>query len=156
MQIRRAKKDDVDDIQRLLRQVLNVHYSGRPDIFKGNTQKYTEKELGEILEDETTPVFVCEDEQKGVVAHAFCVLQENKGSNILCDIKTLYIDDICVDENHRGQHIGKRMYEYVISYAKEINCYNVTLNVWALNKNALKFYESCGFVPQKIGMEQIL
>jgi len=40
--------------------------------------------------------------------------------------------------------------------AKAENCYNVTLNVWAKNESAKKFYESCGLTPQKIGMEKIL
>ena len=74
----------------------------------------------------------------------------------MTDIKTLYIDDICVDENARGKHIGKTLYEYVLSYAKENDYYNITLNVWTCNPGAMKFYESLGFLPQKIGMEMIL
>nr|MCR4790816.1 GNAT family N-acetyltransferase [Treponemataceae bacterium] len=67
-----------------------------------------------------------------------------------------YIDDLCVDENIRGQHIGKSLYDYVLQFAKEEGCYNLTLNVWTLNPNAMKFYEKCGLLPQKIGMEKIL
>ena len=74
----------------------------------------------------------------------------------MTDIKTLYIDDICVDENARGRHVGKALYDYVINYAKEYGCYNVTLNVWSCNPSALKFYEKMGLVPQKIGMEKII
>ena len=54
------------------------------------------------------------------------------------------------------QGIGKRLYEYVIAYAREQKFYNVTLNAWALNEGAMKFYEACGLVPQKVGMEKIL
>ena len=61
-----------------------------------------------------------------------------------------------MDENARGKHIGQELYRYVLSFAKEKGCYNVTLNVWSLNENAMKFYEKCGLVPQKIGMEKIL
>jgi len=32
----------------------------------------------------------------------------------------------------------------------------VTLNVWCCNESAMKFYESLGMKPQKIGMEAIL
>ena len=63
---------------------------------------------------------------------------------------------MCVDENIRGKHIGKTLYAYVIDFAKKEGCYNVTLNVWASNEGALRFYEKCGLVPQKIGMEKIL
>ena len=74
----------------------------------------------------------------------------------MTDIKTLYIDDLCVDENSRGQNIGKNLYNHVIAFAKENECYNVTLNVWSCNESAIKFYEKCGLRPQKIGMETIL
>ena len=74
----------------------------------------------------------------------------------MTDIKTIYIDDLCVDENLRGQHIGRALYDSVLAFAREQGCYNVTLNVWCCNEKAMKFYEACGLKPQKIGMEVIL
>ena len=72
------------------------------------------------------------------------------------DVKTLYIDDICVREDCRGQGIGAALYRHVTGYAREKGFYNVTLNVWSCNPGALKFYEAMGMQKQKIGMEQIL
>ena len=74
----------------------------------------------------------------------------------MTDVKALYIDDLCVDENERGKHIGKTLYDFVVSYAKKNGYYNVTLNVWADNKKAVGFYEKIGLRVQKIGMEKIL
>ena len=102
------------------------------------------------------PIFVCVNEAEEVLGYAFCVWQQHLNREILPDIKTLYVDDLCVDETRRGQHIGKSLYEYVVAYAKANNFYNVTLNVWSLNESAMKFYEACGLVPQKVGMEHIL
>ncbi|MCR5777790.1 MAG: GNAT family N-acetyltransferase, partial [Lachnospiraceae bacterium] len=96
------------------------------------------------------------DENNYVEGYAFCVVQQHIGDNILTDIKTLYIDDLCVDENIRGKHIGSKLFNYVKEYAKNEGFYNLTLNVWALNDNAKRFYEAMGLVPQKIGMETIL
>lgn len=156
MVIRRAEKKDMDGINKLLQQVLMVHHNGRPDLFKSGAKKYNDEELAAIIEDDGKPIFVGVDEAENVMGYAFCVFQQHLNNNILTDIKTLYIDDLCVDENIHGQHIGKRLYEYVLDFAKEQGCYNVTLNVWSLNEGAKKFYESCGLVPQKIGMEKIL
>lgn len=156
MDIRRAVEKDMEGINRLLRQVLEVHHNGRPDIFKGNAKKYTDDELKALLIDDGKPVFVGVDKVGDVLGYAFCVFQRHIDDNILTDIKTLYIDDLCVDENRRGEHIGKILYEYVLNFAKEQGCYNVTLNVWACNENARRFYENCGLVPQKVGMEKIL
>jgi ribosomal protein S18 acetylase RimI-like enzyme len=96
------------------------------------------------------------DENDEVLGYAFCQFIQHIDNNILTDIKTLYIDDLCVDEEKRGMHIGKQLYEYVLDFAKKQGCYNVTLNVWSCNENAMKFYEKCGLVPQKVGMEVIL
>lgn len=156
MQIRRAKKEDMPGINKLLFQVLQVHHQGRPDIFKGNCKKYKDEELLEIIQDDNRPIFVGVDEKENVLGYAFCIFQQHVNNNVLTDIKTLYIDDLCVEENMRGQRIGKQIYEYVLGFAKEQGCYNLTLNVWALNEGAKRFYENCGLVPQKIGMEKIL
>ncbi len=156
MVIRRAKVSDIDGLNKLLMQVLMVHHNGRPDLFKPNAKKYTDEELLEIIADENLPIFVAVDEDDRVQGYAFCRFIQHVDNNILTDIKTLYIDDLCVDEDERGKHIGKELYEYVISFAKASGCYNVTLNVWSCNENAMKFYEKCGLVPQKVGMEQIL
>jgi len=156
MIIRRAQEKDMPDILRLLSQVLEVHHQGRPDLFKGGVRKYTDSELAELIKDDSKPIFVGVDETERVLGYAFCIFVQHIANNILTDIKTLYIDDLCVDEEIRGQHVGKQLYEYVLGFARVQGCYNVTLNVWALNEGAMKFYEACGLKPQKIGMETIL
>lgn len=156
IQIRRADETDMEGINNLLFQVLMVHHKGRPDLFKEGSKKYTDEELKAMLHDDHTPIFVAVNEENQVAGYAFCIFQQHIGNHILTDIKTLYIDDLCVDENIRGQHIGKQLYEHVVQFAKEQACYNVTLNVWSLNEAAMKFYQACGLVPQKVGMEKIL
>ncbi len=153
--VRRAGEGDIPSLMKLLVQVNRVHHEGRPDLFKLTT-KYTEDELRVIVKNEQTPVFVCVDEDSRVLGHGFCVLQRPKDSRLLEDHLTLYIDDICVDENSRGQKVGKEIYEHILSYARQCGCYNLTLNVWNCNPGAIRFYESLGLVPYKIGMEQIL
>ena len=155
MEIRRANNNDLDGINKLLKQVLDVHHQGRPDIFKANAKKYTDDELKDIISDNSRPIFVAY-ENDTVMGYAFCVFEQHINNNILTDVKSLYIDDLCVDETLRGKNIGKSLYEYVLNFAKENDCYNVTLNVWACNEKALGFYQKMGLVPQKIHMEKIL
>ena len=156
MVIRRAKNTDMPGINKLLEQVLMVHHNGRPDLFKSGAKKYTDEELVEIIRDDSKPIFVAVDEADKVLGYAFCVFQQHINNNILTDVKTLYIDDLCVEEALRGQHIGKQLYEYVLAFAKDQGCYNVTLNVWACNESAMRFYQKCGLLPQKVGMEKII
>ena len=156
MIIRRAKNEDLAGLNKLLQQVLMVHHNGRPDLFKPNAKKYTDEEIFQIIANDETPIFVAVDDKEEVLGYAFCVFKQFVNNEIMTDIKTLYIDDLCVDEEKRGMHIGKQLYEHVIAFAKESGCYNVTLNVWSCNESAMKFYETCGLVPQKVGMEKIL
>ena len=155
MNVKRAQILDINKISDLLSQVLTIHHTIRPDIFKPNAVKYRPDELETIIKDDSRPVFVAED--NGVIkGYAFCIIQKHENDNILTDVKTLYIDDLCVDENSRGEHIGKTLYDYVVNYAKDISCYNVTLNVWEGNDSAKGFYESLGMKVQKTGMEFII
>lgn len=153
--IRLAVEKDIPKILDLLSQVCLVHHSGRPDIFKVGT-KYNEQELKIMLGDKSRPILVAVDDDDNVCGYCFCIFQQHKDNSVLTDIKTLYIDDLCVDEALRGKRIGKELYEAAAALAKQNECYNLTLNVWSCNPSALKFYESCGLTPQKIGMEKIL
>lgn len=45
------------------------------------------------------------DEQNNVLGYALCIINESVGDSALTDIKTLYLDDLCVDEKIRGNHI---------------------------------------------------
>ena len=156
LNIRKAEEKDLDGIMKLLRQVNDVHADGRPDLFIHGCTKYNTEELKTILHTPETPVFVAIDEYDEVTGYCFCVIQEHKGSNNLQPVKTLYIDDLCVDAAQRGRHIGRTLYDYTKDYAKRNDFYNLTLNVWSCNPNAMRFYESIGMKPMKIGMEEIL
>ena len=156
MQIRRAEQKDMEGINKLLYQVLMVHHNGRPDLFKADVKKYNDEQLLGIIADDERPIFVGVDEEDRVMGYAFCVFEHHANDNVLTPIKTLYIDDLCVDELLRGQHVGSRIYEHVLAFAKESSCYNVTLNVWECNPSARKFYETMGLVPYKTCMEKIL
>ncbi len=152
--IRKAEERDIPRVLALLEQVNKIHHEGRPDLFNLAT-KYSDEDLKGIFSDEKTPVFVFEEDCT-VQGYIFCVLKETKGDRLLADIKTLYIDDLCVDAAARRKHVGQKLYEHVLSYAKSIGCYNVTLNVWALNPAAQAFYEKMGMKAQKVCMEKIL
>ena len=149
--VRRADKKDIGRIIELLHQVDMVHHVIRPDLFKPNTTKYNEQELEALFGDDSKPVFVYDNGT--VLGHAFCVITEVRDDKLLQDIKTMYIDDICVDEKARGKHVGKALYEHVRDYAQSIGCNNVTLNVWNGDDAALSFYRNMGMKVRKTTME---
>lgn len=153
--IRHAQERDIPRIGDLLLQVHEVHRQGRPDIFTKGGRKYTDGQLLLLLKDETRPIFVAVDPDENVVGYSFCVLLRGDGQNQL-PTETLYIDDLCVEETLRHQHIGRKLFDYVRDYARELGCYNLTLNVWACNPSAMAFYEGLGMQMMKKEMETIL
>lgn len=155
MEIRKAIFNDTNDILKLLMQVHNIHAKHRPDLFIPDRTKYTELELMELMSNPSTPIFVAV-EKDAVLGYAFCVIQTRLHNNNMTDIQTLFIDDICVDETCRGQHVGEAIYNYVENYAREIGCYHITLNVWEFNTSARAFYEKLGLAPMETVMEKIL
>lgn len=156
MTIRRANEKDIPRIIDLLGQVLEIHAEIRPDIFIPGTTKYTDDELSEMLKDGSKPIYVAADENDSCIGYAFCQIQEQPFSNNMVQFKSLFIDDLCVDKNTRGQHIGEKLFEHVKSEAKRLGCYEVTLNVWAGNTSAEKFYEKMGLKTKERQLEYIL
>ena len=154
--IRRAGSKDIDRMIELLQEILELHAKLRPDIFISGTTKYTPEQLTEILKDPAKPIFVAADQEDKVLGYAFCQLKEQPFATTMRQFKTLYIDDLCVDHSYRGQHIGGKLYEHVLKYAKDIGCYDVTLNVWEGNDTARAFYEKKGMFVKETQMEVIL
>ncbi|MCQ2530088.1 MAG: GNAT family N-acetyltransferase [Lachnospiraceae bacterium] len=170
--IRKAELKDIDGLNNLLYQVHRVHAEGRPDYFVLGQKKYTDEGLAQLIQEgldgcesrkaagykETAenPIYVYVDENGMIAGHAFCMFEINEGNHSVYPRKNLYIDDICVDSDHRRQGIGEALYEYVLQVAKENECDSITLNVWELNPGAKAFYEKCGLKPLKTVMEQTL
>lgn len=155
MKFRRAEQKDIPRIDELLGQVNLVHHNIRPDLFRVG-RKYTDDQLRDILADDQRPVFAAVDEQDRLIGYCMCAAEQVTGDSIRTEVRTLYIDDLCVDEKIRGQHIGQNLYVYVKTYAKEHQFYNITLHVWEGNSGAEKFYQAMGMKPQFTCMEQIL
>ena len=155
MYVRRAEEKDIPRILELLVQVDMVHHNGRPDLFKGPTTKYDAAELEALISDPAHRIFVCE-EGNTLLGYAMCELEETKESRLLHPLKTLYIDDICVDEICRHQGIGRLLYERTVQEATALSCDRITLNVWAFNEPARRFYEAMGMTVQKTCMEERL
>ena len=156
MTIRKAQEKDISRIIELLGQVLQIHAEIRPDIFIPDNTKYTEQELAALLKDEKKPIYVAVNEEDVCMGYAFCQMKEQPFSNNMVQFQSLFIDDLCVDRFARGQHIGESLFDYVKQEAKRMGCYEVTLNVWAGNTSAEKFYEKMGMKTKERQLEYIL
>jgi len=155
MNIRKALPKDTAAIGRLLQEISSVHHEGRPDLFNVG-QKYSDHELLSVIADPSHLVLVAANEADEAVGYAICIIQRPHSGSASTGVTTLYLDDLCVESALRGRHIGHQLMEAVKKAARQIGCYNLTLNVWACNPRAHRFYEQCGMKVQKYCMETIL
>ena len=152
MEIRFASSRDIPGMIELLLQVGEVHHKIRPDLFRSGAQKYDETALEELLKDPNRPIFAAVEDGK-LLGYCFCIVEITKDNPVLMDQKSLYIDDLCVDEACRGKHVGSLLYDFAVNYAKKTGCDTIILNVWCGNDSAMAFYESRGLKPRNIHME---
>lgn len=152
--IRLAERRDLSAIEKLLREISQVHHEIRPDLFKPASQKFSLEALVELLGNPQKPIFVYEEEGK-VLGHLFLEFKVSDNS-VRYPRKTLYIEDLCLAQEVRHQGIGQKLLQFAEKYGCEHGAYNVTLNVWHANQNAYHFYDKAGFTPQQIQMEKIL
>ena len=153
MDIRLAGQGDIPAILELLRQVGQVHHDIRPDIFPAGMQKYDENALLQLLQDETRPIFVA-TEGAAVLGYCFCVVKDLHTGSI--HRREFYIDDLCVDENHRRKGIAQALYRHALEQARRLGSHSLTLNVWCGNDGAMEFYQSMGMTMRNIMMETTL
>lgn len=157
LNIRFANVRDIPRIGELLVQVCNVHAAGRPDIFIADHRKYNDDELRLLINQfPDSPILVAVNADDKVLGYAFCQIQDTRATDNTYARRMLYLDDLCVDAECRGRHIGRRLYDAVRKLAEERQCHAVTLNVWACNPSAQAFYERLGLQPLKTYLEDKL
>lgn len=156
MNIRRAQIKDIPAIIKLLSEVLELHAAIRPDIFKPGTTKYTNDELAKLIKDDQKPIYVAVNDEDKVLGYVFTQLQEQPFSTNMVQFKSLFIDDLCVDSAARSQGVGRALLDFVKEEGKRLGCYEITLNVWAGNDSAIRFYEKNGLKTKETTMEYIL
>ena len=154
MKVRFAEEKDVARISELLVQIGGIHHKARPDIFNPATPKFSADDLKEIFQSPAKFVFVAVDENDVVQGHLFCQTRESDGKGVIAKNKTMWIEDLCVDENARSNGIGTMLFDAVEKFAKEQQCGSITLNVWEFNESAKVFYEKNGMSIQRFTLEK--
>ena len=153
MLIRKAKQQDIDQILILLKEVLEIHASIRPDIFNHGVTKYTKEELNDMIKDINNPIYVAVDDNNVLLGYVFCNTRYPSNTHIMKYRKTLYIDDFCIKEEYRNKSIGKTLFKYIKEEATKLGYDDITLTVWNNNEPAVKFYEKLGFKVRMKYME---
>ena len=152
MHIRDMKKEDYEEIDRLMSQVHKLHVEGRPDLYCEAEHVYSREEYEKMLENDDMITILAEEDNKVI---GICIVSF-RNRTCMIERRTAYMDDLCVDENIRGKGIGKNLFDCAKQKAKEMGAERLDLMVWEFNENARKFYESMGMNVQRYIMEEKL
>ena len=152
MEIGFAKREDLERINVLRKQVNDLHVKGKPEIFKPGFPPALRDHVYEIFDDPRKRIVVC---RSGEDICAFAVLTHiaKPETPFTYGRDYLDIDEFCVDKACRRRGIGTRMIGFIRDYAKEEGLDRIELNMWEFNRDALAFYESVGFATYRRYME---
>lgn len=145
-----ARPCDRADINRLARQIHEMHVSWRPDIYQMPEELFSEEEFRTLVE--SRQIYVAKLEGI-VVGFAILKIREYSWPAVVYR-KVLFIDQICVDEALRGHGLGTRIMEDVRALARAFGCTDMQLGVYPQNDAAVSFYQKCGFMIQNINMQR--
>lgn len=149
--IRGASASDYDGIAQLHKQLHNIHVENRPDLYRSAQHTFDYEYYQTLLSDDAYKVLVAEFGT--IAAYTILRLQDTPTLPILVPRTTLYMDDICVDENLRGRGIGTAVFQYVMDYGKRVGAVCLELNVLAFNTDAIEFYRRQNMKIKSIRME---
>lgn len=152
--IREGIVDDYIDIRNLTREVHELHYNNRPDVYTNIDNPLPQEYFQEILKAEDTKLLVIENtENKELVAYSTIKTVTTSSIPILVQQKSIFIDSFCVKSDQRRCGIGELLFKFIVGYAKEENASSIQLVVWEFNRDAIEFYEAMGMSTRNRRME---
>ena len=149
--IRKMNLNDYEDVRTLVKQIHELHLSNRPDIYNDG-ESFPKEYFEKVLSDANNLNYVYVENKK-IVGALNASLQHTNPLPIIKPRTYYFIENLVVDKNHRRKGIAKKLFHYLTLKAKENNIDSIELNVWAFNKDAIKFYESMGMNIKNIRME---
>ena len=144
MVVRLAEQRELDQINRLRKEVNDLHVAGKPEFFKKGFTEELKDYIYEIWNDEKKDIVVAVIDDN-IVGYGIVSQVHKKETPFMYERNYLYIDEFCVDENHRREGIASKLVDYIVEYAKEKGIQRIELNMWEFNEDALLFYEKVGF-----------
>ena len=152
--MRNAKFSDFNDVNNLMLELHNLHVKNRNDIFKATDSPMKEEYFKDLLNNKDVKLFVIENlENSEIVGYSNLKLMNTPNIDIVVKSKYIYIDDFCIKQAYKRKGIGKKLFNFILEYAKQQGVESVQLNVWSFNEDAIEFYKFMGMKERNVRME---
>ena len=138
--------DDVKDLLVELEEyILSIDEDNLDQLHPEYKDKMALLDLGEVNENNGKCFLAIEDEKViGLIMGAVRKYDEYDYLDYKCP-KCGVVSELIVSKNIRGKGVGKKLMQVMETYFKSIGCEYISIEVFAYNKNAIKFYESEGY-----------
>ena len=140
------KIEDLEVVNKLAKQVHELHVKWIPDLFLSVDEVISEEDFEKKIEEKEIYVAKVQNEILGYVIFNI----KEKDNPIMKYRKVLSVEAICVEEGNRKKGIGILLLEFIKAIAKEKQCTDLYLTVNEENKDAIRFYEKFGFRVKNI------
>lgn len=145
-----ANLKDCAEVNRLARQIHQLHVDWRPDIYQMPEELFSEEQFQELIG--TRQMYV--GKLNGiVVGYAILKIREYNWPAVVYR-RVMVLDQLCVEETLRGHGLGTAMMEDIRALAKAFGCTDMQLGVYPQNDAAVSFYQKCGFMIRSINMQR--
>ena len=152
--MRNAKFSDFNDVNNLMLELHNLHVKNRNDIFKATDSPMKEEYFKDLLNNQDVKLFVIENlENSEILGYSNLKLMNTPNIDIVVKSKYIYIDDFCIKQAYKRKGIGKKLFNFILEYAKQQGVESVQLNVWSFNEDAIEFYNFMGMKERNVRME---
>lgn len=152
--MRNAKFSDFNDVNNLMLELHNLHVKNRNDVFKATDSPMKEEYFKDLLNNKDVKLFVIENlENSEILGYSNLKLMNTPNIDIVVKSKYIYIDDFCIKQAYKRKGIGKKLFNFILEYAKQQGVESVQLNVWSFNEDAIEFYNFMGMKERNVRME---
>lgn len=151
MEIRKLREGDFAAYHDLMMQVHRLHADNRPDCYV-DCDPFTEEAFCAMLADERVHAFGAEAEGQ-LIGLGVVRMRVTPPGTPMQPRAVAFIDDVVVDEKHRGRGVGTAILLRLKQLAAEIHADSLELMVWSFNAPAMRMYEKAGFTMRSAILE---
>ena len=153
---RKLQKNDFDKFNQLFEQVDKLHREAHPEYFRKTEKQFRTQAYFEKLLNDSTVFLLGAFDANCLVGLAHAAVKQHPITEIHVSGDYVLLDNLVVDENIRGNGIGKALYNGVCTWAKEQSIQEIQLKVYSFNEQAIRFYKKRGFNGFAISMRASL
>lgn len=148
MSLRLATSGDFPSIKALLLEIQRIHAEALPQVFKApDPDKITAERYQQVISHPQKQILVALAEEQ-VVGYVYAEVIQSKGDLFHQPRSWVYVHQIGVEAEFRGQGYAQALLEQVVEFARNRGVDRVEIEVWGFNQPARSVYEKLGFTLQ--------